>query len=104
MTAEYKPIHGPVYKDYVEEEDYVASFSMFDINNNPLPPVDVMVFNYDKEQIVAARYGPNPTDDIEIGSIYEALCPTDSPEVKVIAEIILKLGEVRWRRWGDKGE
>jgi len=104
MTAEYKPIHGPVYKDYVEEEDYVASFSMFDINNDPLPPVDILIFDYDEEQLVMARYGPNPKDEAEIGSIYTTFSATDSPEVKVIAEIILKLGEVRWRRWGDKGE
>jgi len=105
MTAEYNPIHGPVYKDYVyNKDDYVASFSMLDINNDPMPPIDIMIFDYDDEQLVVIKYGPNPKDEAEIGSVYEALSPTDSPEVEIIADIILKLGEVRWRRWGDKGE
>ena len=101
MKDNYVEVKGPAYKNYVQPEDYVATYSMFDINGDALPPVDIMIFDYDDEQIVAIRFGPNPKDDVEIGNIYEALSDTDSEEVEIAAWLILKKGEVRWRRRGE---
>lgn len=103
MIPEYKIIKGPVYKKYIgaDDDDYVTSVSMMDINSKPLRPFDILVLDYDEEQLVYIQYGPEPEDKYEVGNIYEALAFTDSPEGRVIAETLLKKGEARWRKRGE---
>jgi len=100
---DYKIIKGPVYKSpHVEDEGYVASYSTGDINGSKLR-FDIWIAEYTEEQTVVVCFGNHRGDYQDVGSVYEVMSPTDSPEVAVIAEILSKRGEVRWRKWEDKG-